>query len=357
MPTPRIEIDLGKIAYNARTLKSLYGAKGIGVIGVTKLVCGDPDIAKTLVDSGIGILADSRTANIQKMRDAGVAAQFLLLRTPFASQAEAVVELADISLNSEISVIEKLSEFAIAQHTTHRIILMVELGDLREGLMPRDLEPVVQRVAELEGIELAGIGTNLACFGGVKPDAKNMGRLSSIADELEKTFGLTFAFVSGGNSANFSWFTSTQDVGKVNNLRLGESIYLGCETLRREPIPGLFTDAFALFAEVIEAKTKPSLPRGDICQDAFGNVPEFEDRGPTNRALLGVGLQDVSVSGLTPSLDIDILGASSDHIIVDARQSGLGVGDEVKFSLNYAALLAAMTSSYVLKEYGRIDEC
>ena len=120
------------------------------------------------------------------MRDAGIAAQFLLLRTPFLSQAEAVVELADMSLNSEISVVEKLSEVAIVQRTKHKVILMVELGDLREGLMPRDLERVVLRVAELEGIELAGIGTNLACFGGVKPDAKNMGRLSSIADELEE---------------------------------------------------------------------------------------------------------------------------------------------------------------------------
>ncbi|MFC1610038.1 alanine/ornithine racemase family PLP-dependent enzyme [Myxococcota bacterium] len=351
MPTPRIEIDLGKIAHNARTLKSLYGAKGIGVIGVTKVVCGDPDIAKTLVDSGIGILADSRTANIQKMRDAGVAAQFLLLRTPLLSQAETVVNVADISLNSELSVVEKLAEIAAAQNTTHKVILMVELGDLREGLMPRDLGGVVQRVAELEGIELAGIGTNLACFAGVKPDAKNMGRLSSIADELEERFDLTFAFVSGGNSANFNWFTSTQDVGRINNLRLGESIYLGRETLQREPIPALFTDAFTLIAEVIEAKTKPSLPHGDIGQDAFGNVPELQDRGQTNRALLGIGLQDVSVSGLTPSRDMDILGASSDHIIVDAKQLGLEVGDEVEFNLNYAALLATMTSSYVLKEY------
>jgi ornithine racemase len=351
MPTPRIEIDLGKIAHNARTLKSLYGAKGIGVIGVTKGVCGDPSVAKTLVDSGIDTLADSRTANIQKMRDAGVAAQFLLLRTPLLSQAEAVLSLADISLNSEISVVEKLAELAEAQNTTHKVILMVELGDLREGLMPRDMERAVQRVVDLEGIELAGIGTNLACFGGVKPDVKNMATLSSLADEIEERFGLTLTFVSGGNSANFSWFTSTRDVGRINNLRLGESILLGREALQREPIPGLYTDAFTLIAEVIEAKTKPSQPYGEICQDAFGNVPEFQDRGQTNRALVGIGRQDVSVSGLTPSLDVDILGSSSDHVVLDARQSGLEVGDEVAFDLNYAALLASMTSPYVFKEY------
>ena len=36
------------------------------------------------------------------------------------------------------------------------------------------------------------------------------------------------------------------NVGKINNLRLGESIYLGCETLHRKPIPGLFTDALTV---------------------------------------------------------------------------------------------------------------
>lgn len=352
MPTPRIEIDVGKVADNARALKNLYGEKGIEVIGVTKVVCGDPGIAQALVDCGIDILADSRTANLQRMRDAGIAAQFLLLRTPLLSQAEAVVDLADLSLNSEISVIEKLAKTAAAQNTTHKVILMVELGDLREGLMPPDLAGVVERVVELEGVELAGIGTNLACFGGVRPDASNMSRLSSIANEIEEKFALNLTFISGGNSANFSWFTSTADVGRINNLRLGESIFLGRETLHREPIPGLHTDAFTLVAEVIEAKTKPSAPIGDICQDAFGNVPEFPERGQMNRVLLGIGLQDVAVSGLTPNLDVDILGASSDHIIVDAKESGLGVGDEVSFNLNYAALLATMTSSYVLKDFG-----
>ena len=113
MATPRIEINLEKIAHNAKTLKELYGSKGIDVIGVTKVVCGDPDIADVLVKSGISILADSRIENIRKMRNAGIQAEFLLLRTPFLSQAEAVVKYADISLNSELSVIERLSKFAV----------------------------------------------------------------------------------------------------------------------------------------------------------------------------------------------------------------------------------------------------
>ncbi len=350
MITPRIEIDLAKIAHNAKKLKELYGSKGIGVIGVTKVVCGDPKIADVLIKSGINTLADSRIANIRRMRKAGIQAQFVLLRTPIPSQAESVVKYADISLNSELSVVKSLSKFAMKNNTIHKIILMVELGDLREGLMTSDLENIVREIVELEGIELSGIGTNLACFGGVKPDEEKMRYLSSLAREVEERFNLTLEFVSGGNSANYNWFMSTEDVGRINNLRLGESIYLGCETLYRKPIPGLFTDAFTLVAEVIESKIKPSVPYGEVCQDAFGNIPEFQDSGQIRRAILGVGLQDVLVSGLTPRSAINILGSSSDHIIVDAKELDLNVGNEVEFNLNYGALLSAMTSPYVMKK-------
>jgi len=199
MLTPRLEINLEKIAHNAKKLMELYGSKGISVIGVTKVVCGDPNIAEALVKSGINILADSRIENIRRMRNAGVQAQFLLLRTPSLSQAKAVVKYADISLNSELSVIERLSECAIVYDSPHKIILMVELGDLREGLMPSDLDDTIKHVLALENVELIGLGTNLACFGGIKPDEKKMGELSSIADDVEKKFGLTLEFVSGGN--------------------------------------------------------------------------------------------------------------------------------------------------------------
>ena len=175
--------------------------------------------------------------------------------------------------------------------------------------------------------------------------------MSSITRDVEERFGLTLEFVSGGNSANYSWFISTENIGRINNLRLGESIYLGCETLYRKPIPGLFTDAFTLITEVIESKIKPSVPYEEVCQDAFGNVTEFQDRGQIRRAILGVGLQDVLVSGLTPRSDIDILGTSSDHIIVNAKQIDLKVGNEVEFDLNYGALLSVMTSPYVIKKY------
>jgi len=349
MATPRIAFDLQKIAHNARFLTDHYTSKGIAVIGVTKAVCGHPDIAKILLRCGIDMLADSRILNIKRMEAAGIACPFLLLRTPLQSELNDVIEYCHISHNSEYSIIEKLSQLSIARDSVHKIILMVELGDLREGILPANLESIVTKVSKLKGIEVVGLGTNLACFGGIKPDDKNMGQLSLIATIIEAQLGFKLEYISGGNSANYGWSNTTKDVQRINYLRLGESIFLGCDPLTRKPIPGLYTDAFTLIAEVIESGTKPSVPMGEKYQDAFGNLPYFENRGFLNRVILAVGLQDITVSGLKPRLDIAIIGASSDHLVIDTKDKNFKVGTELKFDVNYAALLTAMTSPYVTK--------
>ena len=351
MSAPRIEIDLDKLLHNARNLTALFGSKGISVTAITKGVCGSPRIAGALLKSGIRSLGDSRIANIQKMREAGLEAHFILIRSPMPSEIERVVAFADVSLNTEISVIRDLARHAAKRGKIHQVILMIELGDLREGILPSDVEPVVAEVMGLRGVKLIGVGANLACLGGVKPTEVNMQELSATAGKLQQECGITFEIVSGGNSANYQWFVSTPDVGLVNHLRIGEAILLGCDTLTRERIPGLYTDAFTLVAEVVELKRKPSQPYGEIAQDAFGHDPVFEQKGNMERAILALGRQDVDGSAVKPRSKAEVLGASSDHLILDVSGLGLKVGDQVRFDVGYGALLRAMTSPYVEKVY------
>ncbi len=228
---------------------------------------------------------------------------------------------------------------------------MVEMGDRREGVLPEQLHDKVEKILALSNIELIGIGANFACFGGIKPNQEKMNHLSLLADTIELQFNVELSVVSGGNSANFIWFQEGGRPGRVNNVRLGESIFLGVETLYRHPIKGLYQDAFKIVAEVIEVKQKPSLPNGEMALNAFGETPHFEDRGTIPRAILGLGREDVAIDGLTPQIDVDILGGSSDHMILDAKQSALVVGDRVAFSPNYSALLSAMTSPFVGKKF------
>ena len=231
MIAPRIEIELDKLAHNARKLMESYGDKGISVTAITKGVCGSPEIASTLRDSGVHSFGDSHLANIQKIREAGVDAQFILTRSPMSSEIKSVIEFADVSLNTEITIIRLIAKHAVKRGKTHQIILMIELGDLREGVLPSNVESIVTKVMGLRGIKLIGLGTNLACFGGVKPTEGKMRKLSIIAENLQQQYGITFEIVSGGNSANHQWVISTPDVGLVNHLRIGEAILLGCDPM------------------------------------------------------------------------------------------------------------------------------
>ena len=347
---PRIEISLPKIRDNARMLTDLYGQKGISVMGVSKAVLGEPSIVEAMLQGGVRFVADSRIENIEKMKAAGISTQFVLLRTPL-SQAESVVRSADISLNTEFDTLKKLSYYAKACNKNHQVIVMVELGDLREGVLPIDLSEFIRQALSLSHIKIVGIGCNLACYGGVKPADKNMLELSELSDVIEKEFHLGLTIISGGNSANYEWYKSSKDTGNINNLRLGESILLGLETVNRKTIPGLHTGAFQLVAEVIESKKKPSLPFGEIGQDAFGNVPVFRDQGIHQRTIIALGKQDILVSSLKSNSRLKILGSSSDHIILESKNNNLKVGDEVNFNLDYGGLLAAMTSPFIKKQF------
>ncbi len=346
---PRLEINLAKIGHNARTLVERLGKRGISVTGVTKAALGSVEIAATLLEAGVKRLGDSRLENIEAMQLAQLPAALTLIRSPMLSQVKRVVKHADVSCNTEIEVIKKLSLAAQRAGCIHGVILMVELGDLREGIMPDDLMDCVRETLTLPNIQFKGIGTNLACRSGVAPDGKNMALLSELADLIETTFDLKVEIVSGGNSANLEWALSGAGIGRINDLRLGEAILLGCETLHRQPLDGLHTDAIRLIAEVIEAKIKPTLPSGQIAQNAFGETAVVADRGQVTQAILAIGRQDIDPDGLQAPPGIDVMGASSDHLILESDRFELAVGAEVVFQLNYSALVRAMTSPFVSK--------
>ncbi len=351
MNTPRLQIDLNKIFDNASMLVQRLKADGITVTGVTKAFLGAPQIAQTLLRAGVTFLGDSRIENIEKMRQAGITEPMMLIRSPMISQAARVVASANLSVNTEMAVLSALSTAAQMARKTHEVMLMVELGDLREGIMPQDVERIVQEVRDLPNIKFMGLGANLACRNGVVPDNRNMAELSALANRIAHTSGSCLPIVSGGNSSNLEWVFTGGTIGSINNLRLGESILLGREPLHREPIPGLHTDAISLVAEVIESKTKPSKPWGTIAQSAFNDIASTCARPEINQAVLAIGRQDVDPDGLRPPIGFEILDTSSDHLILNAGDEKPSVGSEIAFQLNYSALLRAMTSPHVSKTF------
>lgn len=350
MKYPAIKVDKAKLEHNTAKLMEKCKSHGIEVMPVTKVYCGIPGVARASVAAGVRRLADSRLENIKKLKDLKV--EKVLLRIPMLSQVEDIVEYVDISLNSEYQVIKALSEKALERGKVHRIVLMIDLGDLREGVWYEDAVEFAGRIVELKGIELIGVGVNLTCYGAVIPSKENLGLLVKIAEEIENRYKLKLQIISGGNSSSLHLLDKGEMPDRINQLRLGEAIVLANETAYGEKIEGLYSDVFTFMAEIVELKEKPSVPIGETGMDAFGGKPVYTDRGIRKRAIVAAGRQDIKFDGLKPRDNAAIiLGASSDHLIVDVSDCSKDyqVGDILEFDMDYGALLAAFTSEYVDK--------
>ena len=349
---PCVEVDLKKIEHNVKTIIDMCNKKHIVVAAVTKVFCANEPIAKAMITVGVKGFADARISNLKKLRDLNC--NKLMIRIPMISEAIEVVKYSDTSLNSEIATIMALSHAAKELNKTHNIILMVDLGDLREGVLMEDVATTVKKILKIDNIKLIGLGTNLTCYGGVIPDRENLGKLIKLKLDVETIFGLSLSVISGGNSSSLYMVMDDTMPEEINQLRIGESIVLGRETAYGKAVPNCYEDAFILKGEIIEVKSKPTVPTGNIGVDAFGTIPHYEDKGIRKRAIVAVGRQDIRLEGLTPvDHDISIFGASSDHLILDITDSKkeLTVGDIVDFKIDYGCLLAAMTSPYVEKYY------
>ncbi len=349
---PQICVNIEKLKHNTKTLVKMCMDKGItSIFGVAKVLSGDKTITNAVIESGITHIADSRIENLQLFETSELPK--VLLRLPMLSEVYAVVKYSDVSLNSEIETIRKLNDAAAKINKIHQVILMFDLGDLREGIwFENEYLTIVEQILKLKNIKLLGIGTNLTCYGTIIPSAENIGILNDIKKIIEDKFLIQLEIISGGNSSSLHFILNNNLPKVINNLRLGEAIFLGRETAYGKNITDLYHDIFTLKAEIIELKSKPSLPIGETGVDAFGNKPIYEDLGIIDRAIVAIGKQDVYPGNIWPiDKNIKILGASSDHLIIDVTKSNYKLGDIISFGTGYGGLLQLMTSKYVKKEY------
>ncbi|BBJ28177.1 alanine/ornithine racemase family PLP-dependent enzyme [Athalassotoga saccharophila] len=351
MAYPRLVSNMESIKYNVREISKMCHENGIELVGVVKVAKGEPLLAKTYLENGVDIIGDSRMQNIKRMRKDGVNGPFMLLRIPMMSEIEDVVESVDIVLVSELETVKKIGEVATSRGKRQKIIYMVDIGDLREGVWFTKAVDEIVESSKIKGIDLYGIGTNLGCYGGVIPDPDNMRLLAKIGDKI-RSQGVNFKVISGGNTAALYMVKDKKIPPSINEYRLGESLILGTDTTNNISFEFLKQDTFTLEAEIIELKTKPSVPYGRIGRDAMGRVPVFEDLGDRLKAIIAIGEQDIDPAGLIPlNKGIKVLHASSDHTVLDVSDfdGNLKLGDILKFRLTYSALLRAMTSEYVEK--------
>lgn len=351
-----LNLNREKLKENFHFLKKLFDIQEISWGVVSKLLCGNRMYLKELIDLGVGEIHDSRISNLAKIKDINPNIQTVYVKPASKRNISSMVQFADVSLNSELNTIRWISEEAVLQNKNHKIIIMVETGDLREGVMGDHLVDFYAEIFELPNIEIIGLGTNLNCLNGVMPSADKLIQLSLYKQIIELKFNIKIPWVSAGTSVTIPLMLHQQLPKGVNHFRIGETLFFGVDLLNNKIIEGMNDHVFELFAEIIEMQEKPLLPTGSLGTNVQGESYEIDESlyGKSSfRAILDIGLLDIDPKYLLPQDgEFEILGASSDMMILNLKQNPekYKVGDLVEFRLKYMGALSIMNSSYIEKK-------
>lgn len=319
------------------------------------MLCGNLQYLKILCETGIEEICDARISNLRLVKEINPAIRTVYIKPPAKRSIKNIIKYVDVSFNTQIETIRWLSEEAQRQAKKHHVVIMVEMGDLREGVLGDDLVDFYEKVFELPNIEVVSFGTNLNCLHGVMPSQDKLIQLSLYKQLVETKFHRKTPYVTGGTSVVIPLIFNKQLPKGINHFRVGETLYFGNNLFSLKPIKGMKSDVFKLYAEVIEIFEKPMVPSGDLEANPSGEVFEIneEDYGKTSyRAIIDLGLLDISPDFLIPEAkDFEIIGASSDMIVLDlGDKPKYKVGDLVPFRLKYMGALALMNSNYIEKK-------
>ncbi|MCJ8152776.1 alanine/ornithine racemase family PLP-dependent enzyme [Chryseobacterium sp. SSA4.19] len=351
-----ITLDTEKLVHNYKFLDTVFTAHTIEWAVVAKLLCGNELFLKSLLEITNKDICDSRLSNLKKIKQLSPETKTLYIKPPAKRLAESIVKYADVSFNSELETIRALSEEAFKQQKTHRIVIMVEMGELREGVMTDALQELYGEVIKLPNIQVAGIGTNLNCLNGILPDKDKLSELVRHKEAAEARYKKLIPNITAGSSVTIPLLFNGDVPSGINHFRIGETLFFGTDVFHDQNIAGMQQDVFKLTAEVIEIIEKPMIPNGEAGTNLTGDRPVHDqnNRNKTSvRAIVDVGLLDIDPKQIFPLEEgLEIIGASSDMMILNSTEenSALKVGDTVDFGMNYMAVLRAMNSDYVDKK-------
>ena len=360
---PCISVNLDAMKQNAATVCDVCRQNGISVAGVVKFSDCDLNCARAYSEGGCAQIAVSRAVHLKALKEKFPEVKTLLTRAPTRSEIDTVARFADFSLHSDIDILRELDRSAKNIGSVPGIILMLDVGDLREGVPSIDdlvrLALTVER--ELSGLKLSGVGTNLACLNGVLPSEENLSFLVSGAEAVEAAIGRKLDIISGGSSINLLTFKDgvTEMPKRINHLRIGGFIAnpVNMRINRNFTLSGMRYDTVTLTAEIVEIQIKNSKPKNTSARNWAGQSVSVVDKGKRKRAILAIGGQDIGdYTNLIPKdAEIELVGGSSDHTIVDLTNSKKEwhTGDTVVFAVKYAAMLYAFSGKHVSVEYLR----
>lgn len=344
-----------KLAHNYNFLKDLFNENEMAWGVVSKVLCGTKKYLELLTELGVDEIHDSRISNLQTIKEINPDVQTVYIKPPAQRNIPNVIKYADVSMNTEYFTMKLLSEEAGRQKKIHKVIIMIETGDLREGVMGENLVNFYEKVFQLPNLEIIGLGTNLNCLHGVMPSQDKLIQLCLYKQIIDLKFKVEIPWVSGGTSVTIPLILTKQIPKGVNHFRVGETLFFGANLFEEKTIEGMYDNVLMLSTEIIEITEKPKIPMGALAANPSGEIMEIDESlyGQTSyRAIIDIGLLDIDPKYLhTENHDFEIAGASSDMLVLDIGQNenGYKVGDLVSFKLKYMGALALLNSNYIEK--------
>lgn len=350
-----VTLNTQKLRHNYHHLNTIFKQHDIEWAIVAKVLCGNETFLKEVIKLGNNEICDSRISNLKAIKKISPELQTVYIKPPAKRMIQNVIRYADVSFNTEYDTILALSKEAVKQNKTHKIVIMIEMGELREGVMRDEFLDFYEKVFKLPNIKIVGIGTNLTCMYGVLPNHDKLIQLCLYKQLVEAKFDKTIPYISGGASVTIPLIDNHLLPKGINHFRVGETLFLGTDVYHNCTFKDMYNDVFKLYAEIIELNEKPKVPIGELGHNLNGEQLSFnkEEMGEKSyRAIVDIGLLDIETSHLQPvSENITIAGASSDMLVLDVNDNPeqLKVGDLIAFRMDYMGLLRVMNSSYVEK--------
>ncbi len=351
-----ITLNSTKLKENYDHLDKLFKENNIEWAIVAKLLCGNKLFLEQVLALGIGEVCDSRISNLKTIKAINPDVQTVYIKPPAKGNVKRVLRCADVSFNTELDTIQMISEAAVEMNKVHKIVIMIELGELREGVMREEFIDFYAKVFELPNIDVVGIGTNLTCMYGVLPNQDKLLQLCLYKQLVEAKFNKKIPYISGGASVTIPLIERDLLPKDINHFRIGETLFLGTDVYNNQAFENMHNDVFKLYAEVIELNEKPLLPSGELGYNLNGEKQTFDQslgNGTSFRAIVDVGLLDIEENHLNPvEAGMKIVGASSDMLVIDLQdnESNIEVGDFIEFKMDYMGILRLMNSNYIDKK-------
>jgi len=306
-------------------------------------------------------VGDSRLSSLEVIKSLRPDIVTMYIKPVPQNLVPSIVQLADISLISSMRTLELMNDAAARSGVVHRVIVMIELGELREGIVRENIVDFYSRAFAMENIDVIGLGSNLGCMYGIEPTYDKMIQLSLYRQILEQMFDRKVPIISGGSSITLPLVGSKRLPPTMNHYRIGEAVFLGTSPLDNKRFRNLSTEVFEYQANILELEEKQTKPDGIISEAAVGHVAEAETQPRSDdthcRALMDFGLLDVDVDDVVPKdNNVRFAGTTSDMTVFELGDNKdekgklrYHVGDTVRFKPSYMGAARLMSSKFIYK--------